>query len=114
LSTSHEAHRAEPAAAPSERPPLAAELETIFTPWDLPGMGVMFSRIFASGVAAVVVALLLEWRLDDPGPWPIVVIVAFTVLGLAWAFHGAAPEIRRMREESERELEEFLRSRGRR
>ncbi|MNC87813.1 hypothetical protein D3C83_35730 [compost metagenome] len=77
-------------------------------------MGIMFSRIVASGIAAVVVALLLEWRLDDPGPWPIIVIAVSAVAGLAWAFHGAAPEIRRMREESEREFEEFLRSRGRR
>jgi len=74
----------------------------------------MFGRIVASGVAAVVAALLLDWWLDEPGPWPTVAIAVFTVLGLAWAFHGAMPEIRRMRERDERAFREFLASKGRR
>jgi hypothetical protein len=78
----------------------------------MPGMKVMLGRTFAGGVVTIALVLLVDWRLDDP--WTFVAALVGGFACVAWALHGAMPEIRQMREENEREFQAFLRSRGRR
>ena len=82
------------------RPPRGwvPELGIILPPWTQAMKG-LYARMGAGMIAALIAALALEASLSDPGPWPVVAILACTVSTTLWAIvHVARAERRRIRE----------------
>jgi hypothetical protein len=81
-----------------ERPPRGwvPELGIILPPWTQAMKG-LYARMGAGIIAAVIAALVLEASLSDPGPWPVIAIVACTAPATIWAIvHVARVERRRI------------------